>query len=103
MNFDANWQKAATQMQEAFKGMVTQLPGRPQGAQNAPIQFDNANDNDIIEPIERSNVPVVSGMRNASASTATITFSVSTNFSVVLLKNVFDRRSPNTTMKAPQR
>lgn len=42
MNFDANWQKAATQMQEAFKGMVTQLPGAPQGAQQAPIQFDNA-------------------------------------------------------------
>lgn len=42
MNFDANWQKAATQMQEAFKGMVTQLPGAPQGTQQTPIQFDNA-------------------------------------------------------------
>ena len=42
MNFDANWQKAATQMQEAFKGMVTQLPGASQGTQQTPIQFDNA-------------------------------------------------------------
>ena len=42
MNFDANWQKAATQMQEAFKGMVTQLPSAPQGAQQACLQFDNA-------------------------------------------------------------
>jgi polyhydroxyalkanoate synthase len=42
MNFDANWQKAATQMQEAFKGMVTQLPGAPQGTQQTPIRFDNA-------------------------------------------------------------
>ncbi len=38
MNFDANWQKAATQMQEAFKGIVQP----PQGAQQPPIQFDAA-------------------------------------------------------------
>ena len=37
MNFDANWQKAATQMQEAFKAMV-----QPQSAQPAPIEFDAA-------------------------------------------------------------
>ncbi len=36
MNFDPNWQKAATQMQEAFKGMLQQ----PTGTQTAPIQLD---------------------------------------------------------------
>ena len=36
MNFDPNWQKAATQMQEAFKGMLHQPPGN----QKTPIQFD---------------------------------------------------------------
>lgn len=41
MNFDANWQKAATQMQEAFKGMVQPLQGAAQGSQQ-PVQFDNA-------------------------------------------------------------
>ena len=41
MNFDANWQKAATQMQEAFKGMMPPLQGAGQGSQQ-PIQFDNA-------------------------------------------------------------
>jgi polyhydroxyalkanoate synthase subunit PhaC len=39
MNFDANWQKAATQMQEAFKGMLPPLNGSPQGAQQS-VQFD---------------------------------------------------------------
>ena len=37
MNFDADWQKAASQMQEAFRGMM-----QPQGAQHAPVQFDAA-------------------------------------------------------------
>ena len=37
MNFDANWQKASTQMQEAFKGML-----QPQSPQPAHIQFDAA-------------------------------------------------------------
>ena len=41
MNFDPNWQKAATQMQEAFKGMLPQLDGASTGAQQS-IQFDAA-------------------------------------------------------------
>ena len=38
MNFDANWQKAATQMQEAFKGMAQPTSAGPSN----PIQFDAA-------------------------------------------------------------
>ena len=43
MNFDANWQKAATQMQEAFKGMVQPSTGAPSN----PVQFDAAKLQDI--------------------------------------------------------
>ena len=46
MNFDANWQKAATQMQEAFKGMMQPtsggVPGFPQSPSLPSIQFDAA-------------------------------------------------------------
>ena len=38
MNSDANWQTAAMQMQEAFKGMVQQTSSVPSN----PIQFDAA-------------------------------------------------------------
>ncbi len=36
MNSDANWQTAATQMQEAFKGMMQKTPNLPSN----PVQFD---------------------------------------------------------------
>ena len=36
MNFDANWQKAAAQMQETFNGLTKQSAGNTQ----SPIQFD---------------------------------------------------------------
>ena len=46
MNFDANWQKAAAQMQEAFKGMMQPpsggVPGFPQSPSLPSIQFDAA-------------------------------------------------------------
>ena len=42
MNFDANWQKAATQMQEAFKAMVPQANAASAGVQQPAIQFDAA-------------------------------------------------------------
>ena len=46
MNFDANWQKAAAQMQEAFKGMMQPtsggVPGFPQAPSLPSIQFDAA-------------------------------------------------------------
>ena len=38
MNFDANWQKAAAQMQETFNGLTKQSAGSTQ----SPVQFDAA-------------------------------------------------------------
>ena len=40
MNFDPNWQKAATQMQEAFKAMLSGQGGQPFGAQQPSVKFD---------------------------------------------------------------
>jgi polyhydroxyalkanoate synthase subunit PhaC len=57
MNFDANWQKAATQMQEAFKGMV-----QPQGAQQTPIQFDNAK----LQQVQQSYIDGATALWNQS-------------------------------------
>src|SRR5215510_6368043 len=45
-------------------------------------------DIDIIAPIDRSYVPVASGTRKASASTATMTFSTNTSLNVVHVRNV---------------
>ena len=57
MNFDANWQKAATQMQEAFKGML-----QPQGAQPARIQFDAAK----LQGIQQSYIDGATALWNQS-------------------------------------
>ena len=62
MNFDANWQKAATQMQEAFKGMVPQLHGAPQGAQQASIQFDSAK----LQQVQQSYIDGATALWNQS-------------------------------------
>ena len=42
MNFDANWQKAAAQMQEAFKGVISGQVGQAPGVQQPPVKFDAA-------------------------------------------------------------
>jgi len=57
MNFDANWQKAATQMQEAFKGML-----QPNGAQPAGIQFDAAK----LQLIQQSYIDGATALWNQS-------------------------------------
>ncbi|MGB4116367.1 MAG: class I poly(R)-hydroxyalkanoic acid synthase [Polaromonas sp.] len=61
MNFDANWQKAATQMQEALKGMMPPLQGAGQGSQQ-PIQFDNAK----LQQIQQSYIDGATALWNQS-------------------------------------
>ena len=58
MNFDANWQKAATQMQEAFKGMVQQTPS----GSSKPIQFDAAK----LQQIQQSYIDSATALWNQS-------------------------------------
>jgi polyhydroxyalkanoate synthase len=66
MNFDANWQKAANQMQEAFKGMVQQ----PSGTPASPMQFDAAK----LQSIQQSYIDEATALWNQSlqASTAIV-------------------------------
>jgi polyhydroxyalkanoate synthase subunit PhaC len=61
MNFDANWQKAATQMQEAFKGMVPQLQGTPQGSPPS-VQFDAVK----LQQIQQSYIDGATALWNQS-------------------------------------
>ena len=58
MNFDANWQKAATQMQEAFKGMAQQTQNAPPSA----IQFDA----DKLRQIQQSYLDGATALWNQS-------------------------------------
>ena len=62
MNFDANWQKAAIQMQEAFKGMVQQ-PASPPG----PMQFDVAK----LQSIQQSYIDDATALWNQSLQAGT--------------------------------
>ena len=61
MNFDPNWQKAATQMQEAFKGMLPQLQGASSGAQQS-IQFDAA----MLQKVQQSYIDGATALWNQS-------------------------------------
>ncbi len=61
MNFDPNWQKAATQMQEAFKGMLPQLQGASQGAQQS-LQFDAAK----LQQVQQSYIDGATALWNQS-------------------------------------
>jgi len=63
MNFDANWQKAATQMQEAFKGMVPQPAGTPA----SPVQFDVAK----LQSIQQSYIDDATALWNQSLQAGT--------------------------------
>ena len=63
MNFDANWQKAATQMQEAFKGMVQQ----PAGTTASPVQFDVAK----LQSIQQSYIDDATALWNQSLQAGT--------------------------------
>jgi polyhydroxyalkanoate synthase len=63
MNFDANWQKAATQMQEAFKGMVQQ----PSGTPASPVQFDVAK----LQSIQQSYIDDATALWNQSLQAGT--------------------------------
>ncbi len=63
MNFDANWQKAATQMQEAFKGMVQQ----PSGTHPSPVQFDVAK----LQSIQQSYIDDATALWNQSLQAST--------------------------------
>ena len=63
MNFDANWQKAATQMQEAFKGMVQQ----PSGTPPSPVQFDVAK----LQSIQQSYIDDAAALWNQSLQAGT--------------------------------
>ncbi len=63
MNFDANWQKAATQMQEAFKGMVQQPAGTP----SSPLQFDLAK----LQSIQQSYIDDATALWNQSLQAGT--------------------------------
>jgi len=58
MNFDANWQTAATQMQEALKGMVQQTSNVPSN----PIQFDTAK----LQKIQQSYIDGATALWNQS-------------------------------------
>ena len=62
MNFDANWQKAASQMQEAFKGMVPQMTGASSSTQQAPIQFDA----DKLQQVQQSYIDGATALWNQS-------------------------------------
>jgi polyhydroxyalkanoate synthase subunit PhaC len=64
MNFDANWQKAATQMQEAFKGMLQQPPGAGQN----PIQFDSAK----LQQIQQSYIDGATALWNQSLQAGSV-------------------------------
>jgi hypothetical protein len=66
-------------------------------------QFVITSDIVIIVPIDRSYVPVVSGIRNAIASTPTITFSMRMVFADVELRKVRPSSAVKTTMKNPHR
>ncbi len=63
MNFDANWQKAAIQMQEAFKGMVQQ----PVGTAPSPVQFDAAK----LQSIQQSYIDDATALWNQSLQAGT--------------------------------
>ncbi len=58
MNFDANWQKAAAQMQETFKGMAQ--PGSTATAN--PIQFDTAK----LQLIQQNYIDAATALWNQS-------------------------------------
>jgi polyhydroxyalkanoate synthase len=61
MNSDPNWQKAATQMQEAFKGMVQQTTKLPSN----PIQFDA----DKLQKIQQNYIDGATALWNQSLQT----------------------------------
>jgi polyhydroxyalkanoate synthase len=63
MNFDANWQKAAIQMQEAFKGMVQQ----PIATSSSPLQFDAAK----LQSIQQSYIDDATALWNQSLQAGT--------------------------------
>ncbi len=63
MNFDPNWQKAAIQMQEAFKGMVQQ----PVGTAPSPVQFDAAK----LQSIQQSYIDDATALWNQSLQAGT--------------------------------
>ena len=62
MNFDSNWQKTATQMQEAFKGMLSGQAGQPSDAQPNPVQFDAAK----LQQIQQSYIDGATALWNQS-------------------------------------
>ncbi len=62
MNFDANWQKTATQMQEAFKGMLTGQVGQPSGAQPNQVQFDTTK----LQQVQQSYIDGATALWNQS-------------------------------------
>ena len=61
MNFDPNWQKAASQMQEAFKGMVPSLQGLPQVSQT-PLKFDSVK----LQQVQQSYIDGATALWNQS-------------------------------------
>ena len=58
MNFDANWQKAAAQMQETFNGLAKQSAGSTQ----SPVQFDAAK----LQQIQQSYIDDATALWNQS-------------------------------------
>ncbi len=62
MNFDANWQKAATEIQEAFKGMLSGQSSQLPDAQQGQIQFDTAK----LQRIQQSYIEGATALWNQS-------------------------------------
>ena len=58
MNFDANWQEAAVQLQETLKGLTQQPPGSAQ----SPVQFDAAK----LQQIQQSYIDSATALWNQS-------------------------------------
>ena len=72
MNFDANWQKAASQMQEAFKGMVqpmTAVSSSPSASSSAnPLQFDAAK----LQQIQQNYIDGATALWNQSLQAGSV-------------------------------